>query len=358
MAGRFRAGLVAGSARTLTGVATASIAATAIGLQAAPTAVAAAAPTITSAFTPSVIGVGGTTATALSFTITNPNASGALSALSFTDTLPAGLTVDDPNGENGTCGTSSVVTANPGSQTISLSAGSLKAATSCTISVSLIASQTGVLQNDTGPVSSSGGSSSSGDTQTLTVLPPPTVSVSRVRNHARYTYGEVVRPRYSCAQPSDAQGLADCSASDDLGNAVASGGRLDTRSPGSHTLTVSATSVDGLVTTDTIDYTVLADNHFTISKLERKGAGALGFTLALPGAGRVKVVELAAGGVTFGTYARTVASGRKIALIVLPTPAGQALLRTSAPATITLEVTYTPTGGAKRTVAKRGVLVS
>jgi hypothetical protein len=351
--------LSGGRARTLTGVATASVALTAtVGLQAAPTAVAAAAPTITSAFTPNVIGVGNTTATALSFTITNPNATGTLSALSFTDTLPAGLTVDDPNGESGTCGTSSVVTANPGSQTISLSAGSLKPATSCTISISLIASQTGVLQNDTGPVSSSGGSSSGGDAETLTVLPPPTVSVARFRNHARYRYGEVVRPRYSCAQPSDAQGLADCSAADDLGNAVASGGALDTRSPGRHSLTVSATSVDGLVTTDTINYTVLADDHFTVSSLERKGAGALGFTLALPGAGRVKVVELAAGGVTFGTYARTVASARNITLIVHPTPAGQTLLSTSAPVKVTLQVTFAPTGGVKRTVTRRGVLVS
>ena len=63
-------------------------------------------PTIASSFTPNVIGVGGTTA--LGFTITNPNASGTLSSVAFNDTLPANLTVDDPNGENGTCGSASV----------------------------------------------------------------------------------------------------------------------------------------------------------------------------------------------------------------------------------------------------------
>jgi hypothetical protein len=101
-------------------------------------------PTVTSAFTPTEIGVGDSTATALSVTITNPNATGTLSSVGFSDTLPAGLTVDDPPGENGACGSAGVVTAAAGSQTISLTGGSLKATASCTISVSLVASQVGV----------------------------------------------------------------------------------------------------------------------------------------------------------------------------------------------------------------------
>jgi hypothetical protein len=44
----------------------------------------------------------------------------------------------------------------------------------------LIAGQAGTLSNDTGPVSSSAGSSSAGDTETLTVLPPPTVAVTHI----------------------------------------------------------------------------------------------------------------------------------------------------------------------------------
>lgn len=342
-------------------MATASVAVSvAIGLQAPPAALAATLPpTITSAFTPNLIGVGDTDATALSVTTTNPNASGTLSSISFADTLPAGLTVDDPNGLNGTCGSTNVITANPGSQTFSLSAGSLKAATSCTLSISLIAGQVGTLSNDTGPVSFSGGSTSAGDTETLTVLPPPTVSVTHIKNNAKYAYGQVVRPRYSCTQPADPAEPEplDCSAADDLGNNVASGGALDTKSPGPHSLTVSATSVDGLVTTDTVNYTVLPDNHFTISKVNPKPGGALAFQLALPGAGRIKVLELA-GTTTFGSYKGRVSGKRKLTVTVKPTPQGTALLTASNSVKVTLEVTYTPNGGVKRTVSKRGITLT
>lgn len=306
-------------------------------------------PTIVSSFTPNLIGVGGTTA--VGFTITNPNSSGTLSSVAFTDTLPANVTVDDPNGENGSCGSASVVTANPGSNTISLSGGSLKAGASCTVSVAVTASQPEVVQNQTGDVTSSAGSSSSGNTQTLTVLASPTVSVNKPRNNAKYTYGQVVMARYSCAQPGDPAGLSDCSAQDDLGNALNSGGRLDTRSPGAHTLSISATSVDGLVTTTTINYTVLPDNRFTVSKVKSLAGGALSFVLSLPGPGKINVHELAAGGRTFAATVTRVHRKRRLAVIVAPTSA-------AGPATITLEVVFTPTGGRKRMVVRRDISAS
>jgi DNA-binding MarR family transcriptional regulator len=162
--------------------------------------------TITSAFTPSLIGLSDSGATALSFTITNPNTSGTLSAVAFTDTLPAGLAVDDPNGENGTCGTASVITATPATQAISLSGGSIKAAASCTFSVSVTAAQTGTFQNTTSAVSSSAGAGSAGSAATLTVIPPPTVTVSHIKQNAKYRYGQVFKPTYSCTQPDDAAG--------------------------------------------------------------------------------------------------------------------------------------------------------
>jgi hypothetical protein len=325
---------------------------------AGPALAAAAPPTITSAFTPTEIGVGDSTATALSFTITNPNASGTLSAVSFTDTLPAGLTVDNPNGENGTCGSASVVTAVPGSATISLTGGSLKATTNCTVSVSLIAGQVGVLQNTTGPVSSSAGSSAAGDTESLTVLPAPTLTVSGVKTHAKYTFGEKVKPRYTCAQAGDPAALADCSAVDDLGNSIASGRALPTKQAGSHSLTVTATSSDGLSTTDTFDYTVLPDNRFTISTIRHNSAGTISLRLGLPGAGKVKVVELAAHGVTFGRYAVSVGAKRTLHLRIKPTPAGKALLKKGTTAKVKLQVTYTPKGGVARTLTKRAIALT
>ncbi|HTU96964.1 MAG TPA: hypothetical protein VMF14_14055 [Solirubrobacteraceae bacterium] len=333
------------------------VATAAAGLAVASTALAASPPTITSAFTPSQIGLSDSAATALSFTITNPNASGTLAAVSFTDTLPAGLAVDDPNGENGTCGSSGVITANPASQAISLSGGSIKAGASCTFSVSVTAAQTGTFQSTTSAVSSSAGASSTGAAATLTVIPPPTVTVGHIRNNAKYTYGQVVKPTYSCTQPDDPSGLTDCSAEDDLGNDIASGGALKTKIPGSHSLTVSATSDDGAVTTDEIDYTVLPDNQFAIAKLKPQSHGALQFQLALPGAGKIKVVELA-GKKTFGQFSGSVAGQRKLHVTVKPTPAGSALLKQTPSVKVTLQVTYTPKGGVKHTVTRRGITLS
>jgi hypothetical protein len=314
-------------------------------------------PTITSLFTPTQVGVGDSTATALSFTITNPNPTGTLSAVSFTDTLPAGLTVDNPNGENGTCGSASVVTAVPGSPTISLAGGSLKAMAGCTVSVSLVASQVGVLQNNTGPVSSSAGASATGDTKSLTVLPPPTLTVAGIKNNARFTFGEVVKPTYSCAQPDDAGALADCSAADDLGNSIASGRELATKLPGSHTLAVTATSTDGLSSTDTFNYTVLPDNRFTVTPVAHKSGGTLSFGLGLPGPGKIKVLELGPHHVTFADDTTRVATKRTLRVKVKPTPAGKALLEKGGMAKITLQVTYTPKGGVSKTLTKRAIVL-
>jgi hypothetical protein len=330
----------------------------ALGLGVVPPALAASAPpTITSAFTPTLIGLSDSSASALSFTITNPNATGTLTAVSFTATLPAGLAVDNPNGENGTCGSAGVITATPSSQAISLSGGSVKAGSPCTFSVSVTAAQTGTFQSTTSAVGSSAGASSAGASATLTVIPPPTVTVSHVKENAKYTYGQVVRPTYSCTQPADAAALSDCSAQDDLGNDIASGGALKTKLPGVHSLTVSATSSDGLVTSDTIDYIVLPNNNFVIAKLKPTHKGALKFQLALPGAGKVKVVELA-GHKTFGQYTGSVASQRKLNVTVKPTAGGTALLAQTPSVKVTLQVTYTPKGGVKRTVTRRGISLS
>jgi uncharacterized repeat protein (TIGR01451 family) len=78
-------------------------------------------PKVSASFTPAVIGVGQTSS--LTIKIPNPNASGSLSGISFTDTLPVGVVVDNPNGTNGTCGSASVETANPGSSTVSMTGG-------------------------------------------------------------------------------------------------------------------------------------------------------------------------------------------------------------------------------------------
>jgi hypothetical protein len=317
-------------------------------------------PTITSAFTPTEVGVGDSTATALSITITNPSPTAKLSALAFTDTLPAGLTIDDPNGLNGTCGSAGVITATPGTATLSLSGGSLAAAASCTIAVSVVAAEPGTLSNSPGAVSSSAGSSAVGATQSLTVLAPPTVTVTNIKNKATYSFGQVVRPKYACTQPGDPTALADCSAGDDIGNTILSGGKLDTTTPGAHVLTVVATSTDGLSTTDNINYGVLPDSRFTITNVSPKRHGALGFVLALPGPGTVKVLEFGPKHAVVGTDIVKVTQKRHLKVDLKPTPAGVKLLtpvKGGPPVKlgVKLEVSFTPKGGVKRTVTHGGI---
>jgi hypothetical protein len=326
-------------------------------------------PTITSSFTPAEVGVGISTSTALGITITNPDPTNKVSALSFTDTLPAGLTIDNPNGENGTCGSAGVITATPGTSTFSLSGGSLAALTSCTISISVVAAEPGTLSNSPGALSSSVGPSAPGAVETLTVLPPPTVTVTGIKNKATYSFGQVVRPKYSCTQPSDATALSDCSAGDDLGDTIASGGKLNTTTPGVHTLTVVAAGTDGLSTTDNITYRVLPDSRFTISNVSPKHAGALGFVLALPGPGTVKALELGSKHAIVGTDTIKVTQKRHLKVDLKPTKAGLKLL-TPAPASgstkgsgavklgVKLEVTFTPKGGVKRTVTRGGIMLT
>ena len=356
IARRLGTGLDGRGTRRSVGLIALSLGATAGLALAVPAAMAAAPPTVTTAFTPNLIGLSDSSATSLSVTIANPNASGTLSSVSFTDTLPAGLTIDNPNGENGTCGSAGVITANAGAQAISLTGGSVKAASSCTFSVSVVPSQTGTFADAPGAVSSSAGSGAAPAPASLTVIPPPTVSVSNLRNNAKLAFGAVVRPRYSCSQPADPSALSDCSAVDDLGNTVASGGALDTRVPGSHTLTVSATSADGLVTTRDIDYTVLPDNRFTLTKLGTKPNGTVSFVLALPGAGSVIVRELD-GHRTFGTYSGHVSGARKLKVTVKPSPAGAKLLAAGQAQRIAIQVTFAPRGGVKHTVTRHGVRV-
>jgi hypothetical protein len=223
-----------------------------------------------------------------------------------------------------------------------------------------VAATPGTLVNSPGAVSSSAGPSAPGAVETLTVLPPPTVTVTGIKNKATYSFGQVVRPKYSCAQPVDPTVLSDCSAGDDLGNTILSGGKLDTTTPGAHTLTVVAASSDGLSTTDNINYRVLPDSRFTITKVTPKGGGALGFVLALPGPGTVKVLEFGPKHALVGSDTAKVRQKRQLKVDLKPTPAGVKLLTPVAdgPAVklgVKLEVSFTPKGGVKRTVTHGGI---
>jgi len=342
-----------GAVRIGAGALVAATVLTAAAAQAVPATAAtkAAPPTITSSFTPNLIGVGQTTAVA--YTITDPNASGSLSNVAFNGTLAGGAVIDNPNGANTSgCGSTLTIAANPGDTNIIVGGVTIKAGTPCVISIA-VTSATAETATSTVPfVASSAGNSTSGSSATLTVLADPTVTVTTPTEGAKYTYGQKVTVTFTCDQAAYTLGIVGCAAQDDLGDDIVSGGLLNTSVPGAHQLTVQAFSVTGAETDDTIDYTVLPDNAFTLKGVKTSG-GKVTFKLVLPGAGKVKVKALA-GSKTFALKTLNVKGKKTVSVTLKPTKAGAKLLG-SGVLKLKLKVTYTPKGGVAKTVSKGGV---
>jgi uncharacterized repeat protein (TIGR01451 family) len=126
-------------------------------------------PVLGKAFSPASILTGDTST--LSFTITNPNGSTALTGIGFVDTLPAGVTVA-VSGPTPTCG-GFLTTVAPDS--IVFAAGSLAANATCTFSVTVTGVTAGSKVNTTGAVTSVEGGSGSVATATLVVNDPVAV---------------------------------------------------------------------------------------------------------------------------------------------------------------------------------------
>ncbi|HNJ39278.1 MAG TPA: hypothetical protein PKZ53_02225, partial [Acidobacteriota bacterium] len=126
-------------------------------------------PTLTKSFTPDTILVGQTSV--LTFTITNPNSNSGLSGISFTDPLPGGVLIANPNGLVNGCG--GTVTATSGTGTITYGNGNLAASGSCTFSVTVLGATTGTKVNTTNPISAM--ESGPGGTATATLVVGETV---------------------------------------------------------------------------------------------------------------------------------------------------------------------------------------
>ncbi len=140
-------------------------------------------PSIAKSFGAASINVNATTT--LSFTITNPNATVALTGVAFSDTLPAGLTVVNPNGLTGSCG-AGTITAVSGSSAVSLSGGTIAAGGSCTFSVNVTGVAGGNLVNTTGAVTSTNAGTGNTATASITVLAPDlTITKTHTGNFAQ-----------------------------------------------------------------------------------------------------------------------------------------------------------------------------
>jgi uncharacterized repeat protein (TIGR01451 family) len=132
-------------------------------------------PTINKSFGAPRIAIGGTAS--LSFTLHNPNTGTPLTGVAFSDTLPAGLLINTPNGLSGSCG-GGTITATQGTSVISLSGATLAASASCTFSVNVVGTAGGDQNNTTGNVTSTEGGTGLTAFATINVIAPPTLALA------------------------------------------------------------------------------------------------------------------------------------------------------------------------------------
>lgn len=129
-------------------------------------------PTLVKSFATDPVGIGATST--LNFLLSNPNTV-PLSNVSFSDTLPTGISVAS-SGPTTVCG-GSLTTSSP--STITFSGGTLNASSSCTIPVTITATTAGTHTNISGSISTTQTGTNSGasgyGTASLTAILPPVI---------------------------------------------------------------------------------------------------------------------------------------------------------------------------------------
>lgn len=297
-------------------------------------------PSISAAFRTTLLGLDGTTS--LSFTITDPNSAFALSGVGFTDSLPAGLVIVGLPAASNTC--AGTLTAAAGSDSIGLSGGQLPPGSSCTVSATVAAIATGALSSTTTQVTSVEGGTGNTTSAALTVIGAPTVAFSSPAAGHTYAFDQPLRASYACADDPSGPGVKSCTGS------VANGALIDTGKAGLYNFTVTATSLDGGVATDIVFYSVAPDNRFTVSKPHVSQTGAIGYSVKVPGPGRITVLETPAGSrLAFARGAAVARRAGSVRLTLKPSARGRQDIQRRHRLRLTVTVGYTPTGGTRRT---------
>src|SRR6185312_13571236 len=189
--------------------------------------------------------------TSLSFTISNPNSTSALTGVGFSDTLPAGLVISTPSGITGSCGTGTI-TATSGANVISLSGASIPANGSCTFSVNVTGITAGLQNNTTGSVSSTEGGPGGTASASVKVEAPP--SIGKVFNPSAIALNATTSLTFTITNPAaNVNSLTGVAFTDTLptgltvanGTATVCGGNLTTTSPTGIALSGATIAVNG-----------------------------------------------------------------------------------------------------------------
>jgi uncharacterized repeat protein (TIGR01451 family) len=121
-------------------------------------------PRISKSFSKTVAPINGVVT--VSFTITNPNPTIALTGVGFTDTLPAGMIVATPANATDTCG--GMFTPAPNDTSLTFTGGTVPQSGSCTLTVDVKLTTPGLKNNTTGPITSNeGGTGTTSNTATV-----------------------------------------------------------------------------------------------------------------------------------------------------------------------------------------------
>jgi len=160
-------------------------------------------PTISKAF--SVATVGLNNSVTLTFTIANPNPATDLNEVGFSDDMPAGLLIANPDSLGGTCDTS-LVTLTP--TNFSLIGAVLLANSSCTLSIDLLATAAGDQVNTTGNITSlEGGTGGTATATVAVVVPDLTITKTHTGNFVRPQTGATYTITVSNSGGADASAL-------------------------------------------------------------------------------------------------------------------------------------------------------
>ncbi|WP_160973681.1 autotransporter outer membrane beta-barrel domain-containing protein [Thalassovita mangrovi] len=278
-------------------------------------AAAAAQPTFTLTFSPSAIGVGGTSVA--TYTITNGSPTTAVTDLAFTHTLSTGLQISSAPDAQTTCygqdgAAYATLSAPAGGTTIAFSSGSLPASSSCTTTVNVTGATPGSYLNTTSSLTSSAGSASAASA-TLTVdsnklsfsktIVPDTVSLNGTSTMtytidnpisaivSGLTFSETLPSGVQIASPSNVQ--TDCT-----------GGTLTAPAGGSSISLTGAFFMAAGSCTVTVDIQGTAGGSFTLTSSELSyfngssqtaGVASAEFTVNPPPAASVSLTKVFSG---------------------------------------------------------------